>query len=241
MSMRAHRAAVLMYHRVEAPDEPSRFLSVPAPAFRRQMRVLRSLGYRGVTLEQVARAFRGECALPKRPVCVTFDDAYTCVADHAAPVLAELGWPGTVFVPTAHVGSSNRWDEGTDKPLRPILDWARLAELASAGWEVSGHTRTHAHLADLPDDAALAEIAGGRDDIKNATGVAPVTFCYPFGSLNERTPRLVEDAGFLCACTTVSGTAVYSGDLFRMPRVKIAYRDGVAGLLYRLLVRPYLP
>ena len=67
------------------------------------------------------------------------------------------------------------------------------------------------------------------------------TFCYPFGGIGERTPRLVAGAGFLGACTTRSGLATARTDPYLLPRVKIAYRDDLWGLLYRLRIRPYLP
>ena len=41
-------------------------------------------------------------------------------------------------------------------------------------------------------------------------------------------PRLVQAAGFTGACTTRSGLAKRDADPFLLPRVKIAYRDGVA-------------
>lgn len=234
---------LLMYHKVGAPvvGKADTFLNVSARSFARQMRLLARLGCRGVTFAEAVEGLFGGKSLPRRPVCVTFDDGYANVTTHAAPVLAALGWPATVFVPTAYVGETNAWDTAYGKPILPLMDWEQLRALQEAGWEMAGHTRTHRPLGDLDDETAQAEIRCGGADIAERLGRVPATFCYPFGSLNERTPALARQSGFLGACTTRSGLANTSADPFLLPRVKIAYRDDVWGLLYRLWIRPRLP
>ena len=96
---------VLTYHRVARPeDTPSldpALVSAPPDAFRKQMMHLKKR-YRPVELPQVQAAFRERGRLPARAVLVTVDDAYRDFADHAWPILRELGIPVTVFVPTAY-------------------------------------------------------------------------------------------------------------------------------------------
>ena len=238
-----YQIAILMYHKVGAPvvAKRDRFLNVQAATFARQMRALDRLGFRALTLAEAATAVRDGKPLPRRAVCYTFDDAYRCVYDFAAPILARRGHPATVYVPTARVGDANRWDASHGVPVLPIMGWEELQALQDAGWEVGGHTRTHPRLGDLADDAATDEIAGGLSDLETVLGRQARTFCYPYGSRNERTHDLVSEAGYVAACTTVSGMAGPASDPFLLPRVKVAYRDGVIGLLYRLLIRPHLP
>jgi peptidoglycan/xylan/chitin deacetylase (PgdA/CDA1 family) len=234
---------ILMYHKVGAPVQvkADRFLNVAANDFRRQMRALARLGYEGITFTAAMNGMLGTCALPWKPVCVTFDDGYECVADCAGPILAEQSWPATVFVPTAYVGEANTWEEGTAHPIIPIMDWSQLKSLAASGWEMAGHTRTHPRLEHLTDPEAVSEILTGKEEIEKRTGQEVKTFCYPFGSVGKRTPEMVKAAGFIGACTTRSGLARPEMDPFLLPRVKIAYSDRTAGFLYRLLLRPLLP
>lgn len=233
---------ILMYHKVGAPvNAPAdRFLNVDAGMFARQVGLLARLGYRGVTFDEAMAGLAGERTLPRRAVCVTFDDGYTCVADAAAPALAAAGWPATVFVPTDYVGAENGWDRAEGKPVIPIMGWERLAALCDAGWEASGHTRSHPRLSRLADDDAVAEIRGGADLLAERLSRPVTTFCYPFGDMGPDTPALVRRAGLRAACTTKSGLARAGGDPYRVPRVKIATRDGLAGFLYRLWIRPRL-
>jgi peptidoglycan/xylan/chitin deacetylase (PgdA/CDA1 family) len=232
-----------MYHRVGEPVacRADRFLNVSAHGFRRQMRALAALGYRARPFAEVVDALRSGRPLPRRTFALTFDDGYRSIGETAAPILARFGSPATVFVVSEGVGRTNVWDRVTGRPERPLLDWDALRGLLAAGWEVGGHTRTHPHLNALSDVDALSDIRLGREETEARLGVTLRTFCYPFGHLNARTPALVRAAGFSGACTTQSGLASSAHDPFLLPRVKVAYRDGVSGMLFRLMLRSHLP
>src|SRR5215831_11645632 len=114
---------ILMYHKIGAPvaTKADTFLNVSATDFARQMRLLQRLGYQGINFEQTVQGIRGKAPLPPKPICVTFDDGYEGVFDHASPLLTDLGWPATVFIPTMYVGSGNTWDESAGYPIVPIM------------------------------------------------------------------------------------------------------------------------
>ncbi len=232
-----------MYHRVgaEMHDPADTFLNVAADRFAHQMALLARLKYKAITFSEAAAGLSGRGPLPKRAVCITFDDAFRCIADPALPTLEALNWPATVFVASGWIGKV--YGEGRSAPTEAdrVLDAPGLMELRERGWEIGGHTRSHARLGDLEDGAALDEIEGGVADLQSIVGVRPQTFCYPRGSYNARTPSLVRQAGLIGACTTRSGLARSGGDMFLIPRVKPAARDGMGRFLYRLLIRPHLP
>ena len=234
---------ILMYHKVGAPvhTKADTFLNVSKESFERQVRHLARLGFRGITFEQAARGLFDGDELPPKPVCVTFDDGYVNVMEYALPVLRRVDWPATVFVPTAYVGRSNLWDEPLGHPILPIMDWSWLKALHDEGWEMSGHTASHPNLAELPDSEAEREMRQGRETLESNLSTTVSTFCYPFGKVGVNTPALCKRAGFRAACTTKSGLATPDSDSFLLPRVKIAYRDSVIGLLYRIFLRPHLP
>lgn len=231
-----------MYHKVGSPvaSKADTFLNVSARDFQRQMRLLASLGYSARTFAEVVDALSLGKSLPRRTFAITFDDGYTCVGDSAGPILQAFGFPATVFVVPSAAGKTNAWDRVTGRPELPLMDWDRLKALQAEGWEMAGHTQSHPHLNQLEDEEAQREIAWGKEEAEALLGTSLTTFCYPFGDFNERTPGLVRSAGFAGACTTRSGLAKTGDDPFLLSRVKVAYRDGVMGLLYRMLIRPRL-
>jgi peptidoglycan/xylan/chitin deacetylase (PgdA/CDA1 family) len=191
---------VLCYHAVSPRWDAT--LSVTPDRMRDQLRALARRGYEGTTFR---RAVTDPPA--KRSVAVTFDDSYRSVLERARPILDELGWPGTVFVPTAYAGAGEPrgWD-GTDHWLRTEhadeltpMSWAELGELAAAGWELGSHTRTHPHLPRCTDAELADELQGSRADFERELGAACETLAYPYGEHDGRVVAAAIEAGYVAA------------------------------------------
>lgn len=106
---------------------------------------------------------------------------------------------------------------------------AELCRLSASGLvEVGAHTVTHRPLDTLSDAEALSELAGSRATLRNVVGREIATFAYPYGSFGPDTPRLVAEAGFKAACTTVEDVAVNRIDPCRFPRIVVRDWDGDA-------------
>lgn len=111
------RLRVLVYHRVDElwaePDLDPGLISATPAEFRAQMQIVAE-HYDVVSLPTVLAAQRGETSLPARAVLITFDDGYRDFAEHAWPVLRELGLPAVLFVSTAFPDQSDQsgfwWD-----------------------------------------------------------------------------------------------------------------------------------
>jgi peptidoglycan/xylan/chitin deacetylase (PgdA/CDA1 family) len=241
MPPQANSVPVLMYHRIIPAPRWSKdhFLGTHVKDFHRQMRALAFLGYQSRCFREIVEAHSNHLALPRRTVSITFDDGYRCTEEVALPILSSLGYSATVFVVSGCVGGVNAWDVATGYLSLDLMDWDSLRRLQQQGWEIGGHTRSHPHLDRLSDAGAYAEILACKQAIEANLGIPASTFCYPYGDYRSSTPSLVRLAGFHGACTTRSGLARRQNDPFLQPRVK-PY-DGVAGLLYRILLRPWLP
>ena len=116
-------------------------------------------------------------------VSLTFDDGLASQR-RAAALLDERGLPATFYVPSGLIGA-----------LPNRLAWDDVRSLAAAGHEIGGHTRTHVHLTEVPEEEARAEILRDHAELV-AQGLRPATFAYPFGEHDERARRLVEEAGY---------------------------------------------
>lgn len=227
-----------MYHKVGSPVrcKADRYINVMPAGFARQVRLLAGLGFQGITFAQLIQGYRTGAGLPPRPICLTFDDAYQSVADHAVPVLEAVGWKATVYVTTSYIGTENGWDRPFGKAMAPIMDWDTVRSLHRLKWEVGAHTRTHPQLEQVSDEVAWDEIAGSRADIEAQIGEPPPTFCYPFGRYGTITPSLVQRAGYIGACTTHKQWATTAHDPYRFPRLGIS-NGNLPGFVYRLFVR----
>jgi peptidoglycan/xylan/chitin deacetylase (PgdA/CDA1 family) len=219
------RPLILAYHAVGVWS-PS--LAIPEQALRAQLLLLRRRGYAGLTAVEVERR-RRDGTLPARTVVVTFDDGFRSVL-RARPILAELGFPATVFAVTSFVESGEplRWP-GLEQS-EESLGWSELELLREAGWEVGSHTATHPLLPDLDDAELERELVDSRAAIQKRLGSCE-TLAYPYGRADERTAAAAAGAGYLAAFTL--GRAHRPDEPLRRPRLSL--RDVDRG--FRLCLR----
>jgi peptidoglycan/xylan/chitin deacetylase (PgdA/CDA1 family) len=205
---------ILFYHRVS--DEPDELAVSPA-AFRRQMEALAAAGLRGV--ETGAATGDGVVGL-------NFDDGYRDVAEHALPVLEELGFAATVFVATGVTDGRARFAWYRQQP--PLLAWDEIAALDRGGsLRFEPHTVTHRNLLTLTDPEAEAEVVESKRELEERLGRSTDTFCYPAGLFGAREMELAAQAGFSRAVSCEPGVNDASVDPFALRRIQVDRRDSL--------------
>jgi len=227
---------ILMYHQV-APATATgvgRNLRVTPEAFAAQMRLLRRLGWRTLRLADLAGLLEGGSALPRRRFVLTFDDAFLGVLEHAAPILADLGFAATIFAPSGLVGSCRALDGGPDHEDKRLMSWGDLRAWRSGGHDVGAHTRTHPHLPRLDAVACMEELMGARTDIATALGEAPSLFAYPYGDWTQAVAVAVHGCGYAAACTTRFGRVTVAAHRFALPRISVGGDLDLPHFAYRL-------
>jgi len=101
---------ILMYHEVSPRlDQRYRKYTLTPQELERQLDWLRANQYTTVTMDDVLAAWRGERALPPKPVAITFDDGGRDCIDNAVPALAERGFTATFYIVAGVVGGPMRW------------------------------------------------------------------------------------------------------------------------------------
>jgi peptidoglycan/xylan/chitin deacetylase (PgdA/CDA1 family) len=223
---------VLAYHRVtDARDE----LATTPARFAAQMHALRAADAEIVSLEEGLRRLAAG-GVAERLVAVTFDDGYADVAEHAVPVLAELGIPATIYVASAVSDGAARFTWYREQPA--LLQVDELRGLAAGGLvAVGAHTRTHPSLPQLDDARARREILDGRAELEAWLGRPVTTFAYPAGRLSPRDRELVRDAGFLGGLTCEPGVNTGTTDRAALHRTLIDRRDDLAAFHDKLAGR----
>jgi peptidoglycan/xylan/chitin deacetylase (PgdA/CDA1 family) len=219
------RALILMYHQVDAPRSvPEHRFCTPPDDFSHQMDHLVA-AYKPVTLADLVAGVRGERPLPERAVHVTFDDGFTGVLKHAAPVLAARKIPATMFAVSARLGRSNDWMTVRGFPERPLVTAAQLRELESMGFVIGSHTQSHARLTEIDGQRIAAEVVDSRHALQDTLGKDVSYFAYPYGLHNDAVRDAVVAAGYRAACSTVSGFNRHGQDAYLMRRIDVFGTD----------------
>lgn len=187
---------ILTYHSVGRAGVP---YTVADDVFRAQMRTLLEGGHRLLTVSELGQSLAGG-ALPRRAVCVTFDDAFVNAME---PIrwLVGLGGKVTLYVVAAEPGH-NHWDEHDRAiPRLPRMGWDQLRALAAGGVEIGSHTVSHPHLPRLDDGALREELRGSRAILQRQLDAPVESLAYPYGEYDGRVVRAAADAGYRLACT----------------------------------------
>lgn len=120
--------------------------------------------------------------------CVTISVDDGSASDlKTAELLHKYGLQATFYIPARN-------------PERRVLEPQQIRGLAEC-FEIGSHTLNHIPLKSISDERALCEIREGKDWLENTLGNPSISFCYPRGKFNARTPSLVKSAGFLGART----------------------------------------
>jgi peptidoglycan/xylan/chitin deacetylase (PgdA/CDA1 family) len=217
---------ILMYHAVNVGDDPYN-IQVSPQRLRKQLSLLRSLGYRGVSVNRLLMPGKAG----ERLVGLTFDDGYADFLTTAVPVLAEFGFTATVYMVAGRLGDTNTWDPAP--PRRPLLTAAELGTVLSAGHEVGCHGMTHTALRGLSSQELTYEVTESQRVLESVVG-APVTgFCYPYGSYDADAMAEVRST-YQYACAV---EASQHHNAWTLPRIFAGQRDHTLRFASKLALR----
>lgn len=212
------RIPILMFHSV-ADDPPSATarLSVRTRVFAEQISYLKQRGFTGMTFGQLLQSNRDGTPLPSLPIVLTFDDGYADFAENALPVLADLGFPATVFVTTGWLSDG----DGRRRPPDRMLSWRQLGELGAHGIEVGSHSHSHAQLDQIPRPQLRAELSRPKTLLEDRLGRAVDSMAYPYGYSRRHVRLAARAAGYKQAASVYDAAAALTADPFRVPRLTI--------------------
>lgn len=213
---------ILMYHQIALPAPRGtsfRSLTVHPQSFKRQMRWMSRLGYRGLSMRDLMPYLKGE--VRGKVFGITFDDGFQNVFLNALPVLTDLGFTSTNYLVPNQFSGGNVWDAQNNVPFSPLMSKTEARAWIEAGQEVGSHTLDHVHLPELPPEQAAHQILHSRHVLSDALKQEVTAFCYPYGQFSAEHAEMVLDAGYLNATTTRRGLASTKDSPFLLPRVGV--------------------
>ncbi len=181
---------ILMYHAVGTPvaGDALGLYNISPARFESHMRIL-SAKYR----DSIRRLDTNSLKVPEPGFMLTFDDGYSDNLTFAAPLLASLGIPFTVFVTTGPV-------KGRKAGFLTPDDLRALDKVPGA--TIGAHGVTHARLAQCDDKKLKKELIESKACLEDLLGHPVVSLSYPHGSVNLRVRDAAEDAGFRIGATS---------------------------------------
>jgi peptidoglycan/xylan/chitin deacetylase (PgdA/CDA1 family) len=226
-----------MYHRVgEARNDWEARYAITPDNFAAHMRALSGTGLRAVGIDALVGWLEGGPALPAGSIVITFDDGFRGVRQHALPVLEALGWPFTVFLVSDLIGQEDVWTRASNPAgvTYPLLDADEIRYMMGRGVSFHSHTRSHASLPTLDEEALVDQLAGSRTILSELLGHEVPYIAYPFGHLDDRVEAATRTAGYRAAFSTQPGFNRRDVNRFRIRRIDFFGTDTPSMLLRKV-------
>ncbi|USI28671.1 polysaccharide deacetylase family protein [Alteromonas macleodii] len=208
-------AAILLYHHVSSSTPAS--TSISPEAFKSHMEYL-DAHHTVVSLQDVVSAIQHNTTLPENAVAITFDDGYANILDNAHPILADLGFPYTVFINPDEIGVGPKQ-----------LTWEQVIAMHNDGVAFANHTLDHLHM--LNGEQAMGErawlekvwqnVESAEKKIEDKLDISLKYLAYPFGEYNTALANKLKAEGYI-GFGQHSGAVGPSSDMQALPRFPAA-------------------
>ncbi|MGO3890500.1 MAG: polysaccharide deacetylase family protein [Paenalcaligenes sp.] len=211
---------ILMYHQIGQPSPRGTYLrgaTVHPRRFANQMRLLKMLGYTGVSMKDALPYLRGE--KQGKVVAITFDDGYVNVLENALPILLKHGFTATNYMVSGL--QDNGWAQAKGALPSELMNADQLRQWHAAGLEVGSHTIDHVYMTKVGKEEGVRQLRESKAVLENITQDEVQSFCYPFGDQSLEVREWVREAGYSNATATFRGLAHAGDDMFALPRVSI--------------------
>ena len=228
-------AIILQYHHIA--DNTPYSTSTSVALFKKQMQLLKTLGFQVWSLSKIVNQLQNGDTLPTKVVALSFDDAYSSFYSNAWPVLKSYGYPATLFVATTHI---------SEKPTE-FLSWQQLKFLSLQGIEIGSHSDSHNYLArqlylhDTPKTVINInnDLQLSLDKIKQHLDIDSKLFAYPYGEYSDSLIKIVKKLNLI-------GFGQHSGPINRysnflaLPRFPASNQFGsIESLREKLFTLPF--
>ncbi len=217
---------VIQYHMIDVPSRASRVRGgfTPPGRFARQMKYLKAHGFGFYTAAELIDHYRDRGEFPANGITVTFDDGCRDNYSNAFPVLRELGIKATIFLVPSVIGEISAKPLAQGEEPREHLSRDEILEMAEHGIEFGSHTTNHRLLHELNPEEVKFEVADAKKQIEEMLQKPCKTLAYPAGFFSATVEKVVAEAGYTCAFSTVYGPKEPI-DLYALNRVEILRRD----------------
>ncbi|MEY4935082.1 MAG: hypothetical protein RIS64_1441 [Bacteroidota bacterium] len=211
---------VLMYHKIST--HVSDFLTITCEQLEHQLKYLNEHNYQFITSQQLIDFYLHQKPLPPNPILLTFDDGYLNVKDFVYPILKKYEAKATLFLPTAFLGDTNRWDKGND----PIMSVDQVKNLDSTIFELALHSHKHLNYKKLTLQQIEKDVRANIDFFERNALHYTAAFAYPYGGCPQKVDFIFQQFGILIAFRIGNKINPFSiNDLYAVKRIDIRGTD----------------
>ena len=216
---------ILCYHHVD-PAGKNEYM-VPPADFAAQLDYLKANKFTVLPMATVVDAYHGRGKLPPKSVVITIDDGWKCSNENALPLLKERGFPVTLFIYPAMVGS-----KGDKNSYADYQQFAKdpLVSVACHSWNHPNLLKDGEKVKGAARDAWLQkEYVTSKTELETKLGFPVKWIAYPYGLYDAQVAALVKQAGYEAAFSVNAAPNSAKSDVMFLNRIMIMKSDGMKG------------
>lgn len=236
MLNKKQKISVICYHNIGTKEEIERLPSerkkifVEKTVFKHQMKWLKLLGYKTLTLDEFYDWKTGKIELPQKSILITFDDGRLNVYKHAMPILKKYNLKATIFTIGSKVND-----------LQEISQYMSKDIINSCKKEYP-NIEFACHSYDLHKKGSVASknVEELKEDLDNYQKVMGKTkyFAYPFGDYTENMITALKEKKYKLAFIYAEPKrATRESKDFLVPRINMSYNQKT----YKFILKIILP
>jgi len=216
---------VLMYHKIPvSPPDSQHKIYVTAENFEKHLKIFRVLGFTALTFSELSMYRKGLLQFrnfPKKPIVLTFDDGYRDNLEIASPLLKKYGYRAQLFLLANKDIASNVWDHSSTEPAHEIVSGADRQKWKESAFEIGSHGFSHRKITEFTDQQAFDELKISKLELEKEFNQPVLSYAFTYGTTNEKSALLAEDAGYEYALNTDTGGRHIEENPYSIFRVNI--------------------
>ena len=224
----SHKIAILGYHSV-MPKEINTsgdMLVVDREKFEDELKLLKKLGYKTMTLDEYYCWKNKECKKKQKSVLITFDDGYQNNYEYAYDLLKKYNMNAVVFCVGAYATANDEIHMNMETLDKVRSEYPNI-EIASHSYDMHYHS-----------DKTYEEVIEDANKMKEI--IQTEYYAYPFGDYTDEYIKALKDSGYKMAFTFGPKKEHRKSDLkddnYLVPRLNISNDMPLWKFILRLLL-----
>ena len=198
--------------------------TVTPDVFEYQIQYFLGKGYKFISMDEYYKNLKCNLKEKAKDIVMTIDDGWLDNYQHAFPILKKYNIPAIFFITTKELIDFD--------PHK--MSKEQILEIRDRGMTIGSHSCSHRQLPSIKYKDAEDEISKSKIALEGFLKGPVDYFAYPGGQLNNAIVKLVEQAGYKAACSTLSPKNNTYDDRFWLFRNPFSDSMNKIGDYYRL-------
>ena len=156
--------------------------------------------------------------IPKKGLCITFDDGYKNNYELVSPILIQKNIPFTIFIITDYI-KNNKKGYLNESMLKTLSNNSLIT--------IGSHSKNHYDLTKLSEKNLEDELYSSKLYLEDLIGKEVKSMSYPYGKYNNRIKDKVKKIGYKLAFTSDFNKNFENQNKINLSRNEIWHTDNI--------------